>query len=60
MCTFAADFVTIQAALAELVDAPDLGSGSYQSEGSSPLCRTASRFGSLFVGRVFVYFPKSN
>ena len=31
---------TISAALAELVDAPDLGSGSSQSVGSSPICRT--------------------
>ena len=29
-----------RAALAELVDAPDLGSGSSQSVGSSPICRT--------------------
>ena len=31
------------AALAELVDAPDLGSGSLRSEGSSPLCRTLGK-----------------
>ena len=47
-CTFAPAFWQktnilsgLHAALAELVDAPDLGSGSSQSEGSSPLCRTS-------------------
>ena len=30
----------LAAALAELVDAPDLGSGSERSESSSLLCRT--------------------
>lgn len=40
--TFAADFrrIVLFAALAELVDVPDLGSGAFGRGGSSPLCRT--------------------
>ena len=39
---------TLAAALAELVDAPDLGSGSSRSESSSLLCRTTMK-------RIFFY-----
>ena len=37
------------AALAELVDALDLGSSFERSEGSSPLCRTSGQIDPIFV-----------
>ena len=42
----------ISAALAELVDALDLGSSFERSEGSSPLCRTSGHETRFFVSKV--------
>ena len=42
------------AALAELVDALDLGSSFERSEGSSPLCRTSGRKDPFFVSFIFL------
>ena len=39
----------ISAALAELVDALDLGSSFERSEGSSPLCRTSGPSDPIFL-----------
>ena len=50
-CTFAIELEInppISAALAELVDALDLGSSFERSEGSSPLCRTSGHKDPIF------------
>ena len=41
----------ISAALAELVDALDLGSSFERSEGSSPLCRTSGQNDPIFCNK---------
>lgn len=39
--------ILLSAGMAELVDAPDLGSGSERSEGSSPFTRTTNLYALL-------------
>ena len=50
---------SISAALAELVDAPDLGSGSERSESSSLLCRTIMKRLCLFLLPVLAFMVTS-